>query len=401
MSRLDFRRKKQKELERKANGENIFKDFIKKHSGAVTLGVIAVLIGIAFCAIIFSPDYASKLDPNRSQTLYLDENTLYEMPYTAQQNTVFKTSGSGAYICTKDKLTMLSSLGKTEWSIDVSLNNPILSVNGGYILAADRGGKNIYLVNNGKVILSTYSTYNIINASVSNDGKFVIISDEPYYKGLVTVKNADDEEVFVWHSGNAYIIDAIIGNDTNKLALVTVNTSSDTSDSSQSLLGGIMFFNLYETSPYKTNTFDNSIATNIFRSDSGFIAVTNTKTVAFNADGEITGEYSYQDNLSKIYKSDQLLVIASESADSKKIAVIDNNAKEKFVKNVSQLPNYMSADADRIILGGGNEFGIYDTSGKELYLMHTAKKFDSVLLFEGARRGAGITALSVDILEIK
>lgn len=400
MSRLDFRRRKQQELERIQSGESKFVSFIKKHSGILILLLIIILVATAFCAIALNPDYANRMSEG-GETLYLDENTIYEKPYAAQENTVLKTHGSGAYICTKDKLFMISAAGKTEWEIDVTLNEPILSANGGYILAADRGGKNIYLINNGKIILQTLSTYSIINASVSSDGKFVVISDEPYYKGLVTVKNANDEEVFVWHSGNAYIIDATIGSDTNKLALAVVNTSSALAEATSSLSGGVMLFNLYETEAYSNHTFESEVATNVFRADGGFIAILNTKAVAIDADGKIIGEYVYPATPSKIYKSEQLLVLALEGEGDKKIAVTDNRASEKFVKSMAQLPNFMSADDDRIALGGGNELRVYDSSGKELYLMNTAKKFDTFALFDGAKRGAGLTALSVDILEIK
>ncbi len=58
-----------------------------------------------------------------------------------------------------------------------------MSVADGYILAADRGGKDIYLIHEGKVLLQTASAHNIINASVAADGRFVVVSDEPYYKG--------------------------------------------------------------------------------------------------------------------------------------------------------------------------------------------------------------------------
>lgn len=81
------------------------------------------------------------------------------------------------------------------------------------------------MIHEGKILLQTASAHNIINASVAADGRFVVVSDEPYYKGLVTVKDAKDNEVFVWHSGTAYIVDAVLGGDTDNLALATVNTA--------------------------------------------------------------------------------------------------------------------------------------------------------------------------------
>lgn len=314
MSRLDYKRKKQMEIERKQRGETGFVWFLKRHIGLIVLGILVLLVSAAAIAVGLNPDFGASLFHRGASSLYLDENTLFEMPYTAGETTVIKVQNNSVIVCTKEKIMSLSGAGKTEWELPVRLSNPLVSVADGYILAADRGGKDIYLIHEGKILLQTASAHNIINASVAADGRFVVVSDEPYYKGLVTVKDAKDNEVFVWHSGTAYIVDAVLGGDTDNLALATVNTAPS-SGGAGGLYGGVLLFHLYDTEPYQTHTFDASVVTNVFRAGKGFLAVTDRQCVGFGADGAQSWTYSFEgQTISKISTSGDLTVFALESS---------------------------------------------------------------------------------------
>lgn len=404
MSRLDYRRKKQRELERQERGETGWRGFVKRHLGLLVLAVIVVLVSAAALIAALNPDFGGALFGQNGTELYLDENTIFEMPITAGEETVIASMGDTAVFCTREKIMALSGDGRTEWEIPLRLSNPLVSVAGDYILAADRGGKDIYLIHRGSILLQTTSAYNIINASVASDGKFVVISDEPYYKGLVTVRDAAGSEVFIWHSGSFYVIDAVLGSDTNKLALAVINTSLPSSEEAGgSFSGGVLQFNLYETEPFQTHTFDGSLITNVFRAGNGFLAVTDTECVGIAADGTQSWTYSLNGkNLNKISKSDDLTVFALEDTSGRKsIAVLDNNGNERcMIENAPNL-SYVSSDADRVAYNNGNNITVCDSAGKELYSIQTVKSFTELLLFDGGRRAAALSASSFDILEIK
>ena len=402
MSRLDYKRRKQMEIERQQRGETGFMWFLKRHIGLIVLGVLVLLVSAAAIVAGLNPDFGASLFHRGASSLYLDENTLFEMPYTAGETTVIKVQNNSVIVCTKEKIMGISGAGKTEWELPVRLNNPLVSVADRYILAADRGGKDIYLIHEGKVLLQTASAHNIINASVAADGRFVVVSDEPYYKGLVTVKDAKDNEVFVWHSGTAYIIDAVLGSDTGNLALAAVNTAPP-SGGSGGLSGGVLLFHLYDTEPYQTHTFDASVVTNVFRAGKGFLAVTDRQCVGFGADGAQSWTYSFEgQNISKISTSGDLTVFALESSGGRKsISAVDNNGKVKCtIPNVPSL-SFISVDADRIAYNNGNNITVYDSAGSELYSIQTAKSFTELLLFDGGKKAVGLTGTSLDILEIK
>lgn len=398
MSRLDYKRKREKELARKMSGESAFLSFVKEHSGLIALAVIVAVVAAAALIIGFNPDFADRFANKEGESIYLDENTLFETPVTSYEKIKIKPLGSGFVIYDGEKMKMFSDGGKVEWELDMVMNNPVLSSEGGYIMAADRGGKDIYLINNGKVILKTLSQYNIINASVAADGKFVVISDEPYFKSLITVKDAGDKEIFVWHSGSSYIVDAVIGSDANKLAAAVLSTEEQSGFS-----GGVMLFNLYDKEPYKTQLFEGCLASNVFRADKGFTVVTDKKAVFLNSDGEILNEHGYNGkSINKICKSADMTVLSLEAENgNKSITALDNAGKLKCSFNVHRSPNFLSADSGRIAYGGGNEVAVCDDSGKELYLIQTAKDFETLAFLGGARRAAALSPTSLDIIEIK
>ncbi|MBE7026231.1 MAG: hypothetical protein E7410_01490 [Ruminococcaceae bacterium] len=402
MSRLDYKRKKQKEIERLERKESPFISFVRLHAGLIGLCFIVLLVITAAALIGTNPEFKDHFSNNAE--LYLDENTVFEMPYTQQENSVIKPMGSNTIVCAKEKIFSLSESGKTQWEIPVVLNKPLLSICGDYILACDRGGRDIYLINNGKVILQSLSSYAITNAKVASDGKFVIVSEEPYYKGLVTVRDAKNNEVFVWHSGSAYIIDAQFGANENKLALATLNTSSSSDeDVSKGLSSGMLMFNLYESAPYQTHTFDDCLITNIYKADKGFLAVTDKKTICVDEEGAIGTEFVYEDKaVNKIYKGDSLLVLCLEKDNGQKsVVALDNKAHEKCNIDVRQTPSFISAHADRIAYGTAGSIAVCDSTGKELYLIQTPKKYNSFFLLEGTKRATGVTGTAIDIIEIK
>lgn len=403
MSRLDYIRKKQEQAEHAKRGDSTFISFIKEHGGLVGLVAIILVVVIAVAIIGTNPRFNAYFTNENSTSLYLDENTLFEMPYTDQEKTVIKTMGSNIILCSKNKIVALAENGHQLWEIPINLNKPILSIEGEYILAADRGGRDIYLINGGKVILQTTSKYSIINAKVSSNGTYVIISDEPYFKGLVTVSDAKNNEIFVWHSGSAYIIDASIGADENKLALAVINTAvTSQQEGAEGILSGVLLFNLYETEPYKSHTFADCIITNVYKADRGFFVVTDKKAVSLDNGGEIYNEYAYDEKtVNKIFKSDSVLVLSLEDINGKKsIVALDNRAHQKCNIDVRQAPNFISAEADRIAYGG-SDIVVCDASGKELYLLKTSKKYNTLMLLSGAKKAVGVTAASVDIVEIK
>lgn len=398
MSRLDFKRKKEKERERQQSGENVFLNFMKAHMGLIILIVIVAAVITSGIIIVISPQYSSHLSPSNENQLYLDENTIFEMPYIAKK-TLIKALGNESIILNTESIMALTSDGKIKWQTDVSLNEPMLSVCGEYILASDRGGRNIYLINEGKVILKTVSPDDIINAKVCPDGKFIIIYEEAYYKGALSVRDAKDNDIFVWHSGSAYIIDAVQGSDSNKICLALVD--SEASSDEVSITSEVLMFNLYESEPYFSYKIDGCLITNVFKGDGGFDALTNKKVIAFSNDGTIKGEYDYGGRrLNKIYKNDSELILSFE-AEKNSIAVIESGANEKCSINIEQTPNFISAASDRIAYGGGNKITVCDMNGKELYLIESSKQFENVILLGGGSRAVGITSASIDIIEIK
>ena len=111
MSRLDYKRKKQMEIERQQRGETGFVWFLKRHIGLIVLGILVLLVSAAAIAVGLNPDFGASLFHRGASSLYLDENTLFEMPYTAGETTVIKVQNNSVIVCTKEKIMSLSGAG--------------------------------------------------------------------------------------------------------------------------------------------------------------------------------------------------------------------------------------------------------------------------------------------------
>ncbi len=67
-------------------------------------GNFVLLVSAAAIAVGLNPDFGASLFHRGASPLYLDENTLFEMPYTAGETTVIKVQNNSVIICTKEKL---------------------------------------------------------------------------------------------------------------------------------------------------------------------------------------------------------------------------------------------------------------------------------------------------------
>ena len=68
MSRLDYRRKKQRELERQERGEAGWREFVKRHLGLLVLAVIVVLVSAAALIAALTPILAARCSDRTAQS---------------------------------------------------------------------------------------------------------------------------------------------------------------------------------------------------------------------------------------------------------------------------------------------------------------------------------------------
>ncbi len=131
----------------------------------------------------------------------------------------------------KTLVSFYAKKGRLVSTADVQLSTPILAVNGKYVLAADKGGRKIYLFENTQLIFEADTEDSIICADVSDSGDVVLVCEKNAYKGSVNVYNKKGEMIYAWNSGTDRILDADISGSSRKLAVLTMHLDETTVNS--------------------------------------------------------------------------------------------------------------------------------------------------------------------------
>lgn len=401
MSRLDYRRKRQRELApepEKANPQ-------KRWSGLIVLALLVLVIALVVVLAAQQQGFWDSIVKNDGQELTIDQNTLATIPYSTDQKGVSAVYGNDVVIADVSGVRALSPAGEVKWEVELAFNTPFISVDGSYVLAADKGGKDVYIINNGKLELHSKTQYPILNARVMSDGNFVTITDEPYYKGLVSVRNIRDEEQFVWHSGSVYVIDAALSQNAQRLAVAVIDAQVAIDEESEgSFTSGVMMFNLYESEPYQTHYFHNGLVTNVYKNGvDAFIALADSFVAGFGQTGEIVWSYDYPGaKMHHVAHADSLTAVCMTDADGmQKIVVIDSQGKEKCVIPVETEVRFLSLCADRLAFNRASGIAMYNTDGRELYTISNEFEYSAFKLFDGGRRGLGTTTIAINVIETR
>lgn len=391
MSRLDVKRRKQQEQ----NGE-------LPRSGKVGLIVffsILALIVIAVVVLNQNYDFLSGITDEKDQQIELGQNTIASLSYSSDVTAGFVRYQDSILSYGKDGVRALSAAGQTEWEVPLSLNNPFVSVAGSYILIADKGGKQVHILHRDKVVLTSKTQYSILSASAAENGDFVTVTDEPYYKGLVTVKNLRDEEKFVWHSGTGYVVDAALSQDGKQLAATTMVVQGK-------IEASVLFFTLTESEPFQTHSYSGVVINHLeYNQDHSVLAVSDSGLLGFSARGEKAWEYDFGGRLiEKIaHEKDGTSAVAFSSGEQgqPQICVIDGSGRQTASIRPQAKAHYLSMCGGKIAYNRGRNIVVCNLEGEELYSIAANRDLRELVLFAGGTRGAGIGSASFDVIEVK
>lgn len=140
-------------------------------------------------------------------------------------------SGSGqAFVVSGNSLASVSSTGLTVFSADggvllqelFSMETPALTASSSTIVAWDVGGTALYVAKNGASQQLAVSR-TLISVDVNDAGWLAVTTEEPGYKGLVTVYDDSLTAVYAWYAGSGYLLSARLSPDCKTLAVLTAS----------------------------------------------------------------------------------------------------------------------------------------------------------------------------------
>lgn len=141
----------------------------------------------------------------------------------------FVWTGSGLVSCSKQQLQEFDLSGEKIISQNVAMKKPVVRTSGGYTVAYDAGGTELYLIHKGEIIQTSEAGkgQTILSARVDEDGWLTVVQRAPGYKASVTVYNSDFKPVVTENISSTFITDAILSPNHKLLTLVSIGEGED------------------------------------------------------------------------------------------------------------------------------------------------------------------------------
>lgn len=247
---------------------------------------------------------------------------------------ILKKYGSYSILCGQSDVSAYDKSGNKKWSVNISVKDPIVDVCGKCVLVADRKGKSIYIIRNGKLLLSYETQYNISLARVNKYGTFVAVTDEDGYKSRTSLIDASGDELFTWHSSDAYVIDAAVAKNESTLALCVINTSLQGNGATK-YNSELKIFDADKAALKESIDFEDNVLTNVFAVSDGYIVLSANTAVKYDFSGNEKNRVIIDGECGKIaFDNEEILITYTDSEYKNHIVCYDKSLKEKARKEL-------------------------------------------------------------------
>gem|GEM_PF-5515623 len=395
MSRLSDKRKRMKKQQRLQNFRRIKAQFAKRKKPLIicAVGILALLV---VAVMLFGEEGLFFGMGIHNSTKPIEEFTVYTIPCNVSAMSGFVPYKNGVLLCGRDGIKLINARGETEWQVSISLNNPFVSVEGDHILLAEYGGKEVYIYRDNTLILTSRTQYSIQKAKMETNGKFIVITTEPFYCGMAMVKNLSDELIFAWHSGSAYIIDAEMNDAGDQFAVATLGAQAP-------LTASVVLFDVSGDSVKAAQRFEDIVISNIhYSSDNILLALADDRIMGIYSNGDIGWTYEFGDTLeeAEFYGNAALLRLGGANSGDSKLVVIESSGARRV--ELESAERYKSAGiyAKRIVYAYSGAININNADGEWLYTITPNKDVRDIVMFNNARSALVIGNTSVDVIDV-
>jgi hypothetical protein len=203
-----------------------------------------------------------------------------EFHYDVMEHPVFCVYMGSIVKCRADSLTFLDKMGNEVWKTSVSFSGrPVLKVAGSYLMAADLGGKNIYVIRNNSVIWVWNAEKRIINADISENGLVSVIQEVNGYKASVSVYKSGSSSplIFTRNIAENYLLNAKLSPTGSQIVLNRLDSAGI------SLSTDLEFNNLSSVKPFANIRKNDEVYPDIlFFDDGSLLAAGDMSAVLFD-----------------------------------------------------------------------------------------------------------------------
>ncbi len=265
------------------------------------------------------------------------------------------------YVLTDTDITAYSNSGKNIFSFQHGFAAPVLTTSATRALVFEQGGDTAHIFNLSGLIDTKKTENSIINASISRNGSYALVTKSDDYASQVSVYNKNSKLVYEWNSAKDIIGSAVIASNGKKIAVSTLNASAG------DFVSKVKILNFNSADPLYTVDLGNTPTLSLLDmghslsvvTDNGckFVKWSNYSTKDFEASGQLSMVRRNAGNLLLVYnrsndKSDNLILVLSKNG--RKISEFKINSQINDIAYSSGYVYCVSDTSARIFDKSGN-----------------------------------------------
>ena len=255
----------------------------------------------------------------------------------------------GIICASSNHLTYIDASGNTVWSEDTIIVEPLVSVRGGYILIAEKGGSKLCLYSDSKMLYEADDPDNIAAVKVSSAGDAVLITSKAAYKGGISVYNKLGEQIYSWASGSGAVISADISPTSRSVAVALLNTETTATSV-------IQFFNIKEEQSYAQVNAENTVMFDLCFNGSTLTAFGDNRLAALSDKGRVISDNDLTNfQITHSASSDGGTVLTLYDNAVPKLILYNKNGKEQTSVTTDGMPDYVDIKENTVLYNIGRD----------------------------------------------
>ncbi len=268
-----------------------------------------------------------------------DAQVQFEFDFDSKERPEFALYNDYIAKCSIGGIWLLDKNGETVWSESMSLNNPIIKVNGAQFLVADIGASGIFVVDGKTIRWRDKLDASILNADISEDGYVTVIVASKRYNNEIRVYDPYGVELFRKIIANDFAVNAGIAPNEQLLAVSGIGTGS---------YGAYSDYKFYDFDGNEAvaQTFEASgelLPLYWFNSDGSLFAAGDRAVASLDKAGMAIWEKQFTKVLGACQAGDKRFAVTAESSEGVRLVLFDTKGTELASGKLAFKPQRMMA----------------------------------------------------------
>lgn len=293
-------------------------------------------------------------------------------PYSGGISSAFAQVNGDLLVCSTTGIRLYSPAGEPILEEACSLSDPVCAAVGATALVYDAGGEDLFVYRDREQVFSYAppSGSAVISASLSAQGRLVVVTQSSGLKGTATVYNDSFQPLLGVNISSRFVTDAVLSPDAATLAVATAGQTGGVYDSQIALYA--VNRSPEQSDPDTVYSLGGNTVLALDWSQNALRVVGDRALELVNADGASAGSYSYGGRFLKGFALDgdgisALLLGQYRAAANSQLITLDATGTEQASASLSDQVLSLSASGRYLSVLEAGRLVIYD---RDLTIYH-------------------------------